>query len=172
MSRPVSTRFAVALLVLAACSPQADSSEKADTATTPQTPAEWVAESNRLRREGSYKPAVDAALEAFKLAGSGPRVQERLALAKAFGAGGNPTAAINEIKEMEKERTAGTLQVDEVDIAAVYAQIGDNPAVFRWLDRAVTKNSPELKRLHTDPDFEPAKADPRWADIIAKAPQQ
>jgi len=171
MSRPVSTRIAAALLVLAACSSGGESSEKADT-PAPQTAEEWIAESTRLRQEGSYKSAVDAALEAFKLAGSGPRVQERIALAKAFGAGGNPTAAINEIKELEKERTAGEIQLDEVDIAAVYAQIGDPPAVFRWLERAIASNSPNLQRVHTDTDFDPVKSDPRWADIVARVPQQ
>jgi len=171
MIRPVSPRIAVALLVLAACSSGGESSEKADT-PAPQTAEEWVAESNRLRQDGNYKSAVDAALEAFKVAGSGPRVQERLALAKAFGAGGNPTAAINEIKELEKERTAGEIQLDEVEIAAVYAQIGDPPAVFRWLERAIARNSPSLSRVHTDSDFEPVKADPRWADILSRVPAQ
>jgi len=171
MSRPVSTRIAAALLVLAACSSGGESSEKAD-APAPQTAEEWVAESTRLRREGNYKSAVDAALEAFKIAGSGPRVQERIALAKAFGAGGNPTAAINEIKELEKERANGEIDLDEVEIASVYAQIGDPPAVFRWLDRAIAKNSPALSRVHTDADFEPVKADPRWADVVARVPQQ
>lgn len=172
MSRPVSTWLSAALLVLAACSPASDSTEKADAGAIPETPEAYVAESNRLRKEGDFKSARDAAVKAFTLAKTGPRVQERLALAKAFGAGGNPTAAINEIKELEKERLDGEAQVDEVDIAAVYAQIGDPPAVFRWLDRAIAAKSPNLHRVHTDSDFDPVKSDPRWADVVAQVPQQ
>jgi hypothetical protein len=157
------------LLLVPACG---GSAEKAsgDTAAVPETAEGYRTHAAQLRREGKHKEAVDAAVKAFTLAGSGnPRVPERLELAKAFGAGGQAASAINEIKELEKAKRDSGLPVDEVEIAEVYAQIGDPNAVFRWLDRAVAARSPKLAGIAENPDLEPVKTDPRWQGIVAAA---
>jgi lipopolysaccharide biosynthesis regulator YciM len=137
----------------------------------PQTPEALLKQSAELRRAGKAKEARDAALQAFTLARSGPRVAERLELAKAQAAGGNSAGAINEIKSLEREKREENVPVDEVSIAEVYAQIGDPNAVFRWLSRAVEAKSPNLATLQTNQDLEPVKADPRWPQFLATVPK-
>ena len=160
---------ATCVLAVAAC---AQTDEKASgEAETPQTPEAYIAKSEQLRHEGKAKEAGDTALKAYVLAKEGPRVAEQLEMAKAFGAAGNSAGAINSIKELERQKREAGLQLDEVDIAEVYAQIGDPNAVFRWLERAITANSPQLKDLANNKDLEPVKTDPRWAQILATVPK-
>jgi hypothetical protein len=99
--KPIRALALCAPLLLAACSPAADdTAEKAaPVAETPQTPEAYIEKSAQLRRDGKHKEALDTALRAFILAREGPRVAERIELAKANGAaGGTKTmGAINEI---------------------------------------------------------------------------
>jgi hypothetical protein len=159
-----------------------ESSSKAAEPATPQTPEAYRDEAARLRREGKHKEAADTALKAFVLAGSGPRVLERIELAKAFAAGANAATsesdrakatagAINEIKQLENEKLNQNLAVDEVDIAEVYAILGDPNAAFRWLMRALDVKSPNLQDLSTNPDLEAIRSDPRWQQLQARMPR-
>lgn len=157
-------------LAVGACA-QTDEKASGEAAETPQTPEAYIAKSEQLRHEGKAKEAGDTALKAYVLAKEGPRVAEQLEMAKAFGAAGNSAGAINSIKELERQKREAGLQIDEVEIAEVYAQIGDPNAVFRWLERAITANSPNLKDLANNRDLEPVKTDPRWAQILASVPK-
>ena len=136
-----------------------------------QTPQTLIAQSEKLRAEGKFKEAKDAAIQAFTLAREGPRVAERIELAKVFGAAGESASAINEIKSLETEKRESGVPVDEVDIAEVYAQIGDPNAVFRWLDRAIAQGSPNLAGIENNTDLSPVKTDARWADFVARVPK-
>ena len=151
-----------------ACSGGGGEATKAAEPVLAETPDAYRDHATKLRREGKHKEALAAALKAYTLAASGPRVAERLELAKIHGASGNPLAGINEIRSLIDEKN-GTppVAVDEVDIAEVYAQIGDTPAVFRWLPRAVDAKSPKLQGIETNVDLEPMKADPRWMAFLA-----
>jgi len=149
------------------------SSGEAPAVETPQTPEAYVELAAKLRREGKKAEAADTALKAYVLARTGTRVAERLELAKSYGAAGTDKltmGAINEIKDLEREKNNG-LEVDEVAIAEVYAQIGDPNAVFRWLGRAVEKKSPKLADIANNPDLEPVKQDPRWEQFLATIPK-
>ncbi len=155
-----------------ACSGGSEQSSKAAEPAIPETPEAYRDQAAKLRREGKHKEAQDAALKAFTLAPSGPRVLERIELAKAWGAAGKAAGAINEIKSLEAEkRGEPPVAVDEVNIAEVYAQIGDPNAVFRWLDRAVEAKSPNLRGIENNPDLEPVKTDPRWQEFLATIPK-
>jgi lipopolysaccharide biosynthesis regulator YciM len=156
------------LPVFSACDSLASkSSDEPEAAAIAETPEAYRAHSAELRREGKHQEAANAALKAYTLARTGPRVAERIELAKAFGAAGNSAGAINEIKSLEKEKRDAGAAVDEVNIAEVYAQIGDPNAVFRWLARAVEAKSPNLPGIENNPDLEPVKNDPRWQQFLA-----
>jgi len=165
---------ALILLVTAtttACSGGGEATKAAEpvVAETPEGYREYAA---KLRREGKHKEALDAALKAYTLAGSGPRVLERIELAKAHGASGKPLGAINEIKSLEVEKRGNPpVAVDEVNIAEVYAQIGDPDAVFRWLQRAIDAKSPNLTGIESNVDLEPVKVDPRWQQFLGLLPK-
>lgn len=116
--------------------------------------------SAELRRKQRLEEAAQAANKAFQLAPS-PGIEARLEMAKVHAAAERSAAAINLVKEAEKQKREG-VAVDEVKIAEVYAVIGDTAAVFRWLDRAVAANSPNVPTLSTNPEFAWVHTDPRW----------
>lgn len=125
--------------------------------------------SAELRRKGRVEEASESAQRAFMLAPE-PGTEARLEMAKVFAAAEQPASAINLVKEVERKKRAG-VPADEVKIAEVYAVLGDPNSVFRWLDRAVAANSPNLATLPSNPEFESVRSDPRWQDITAKLPQ-
>jgi thioredoxin-like negative regulator of GroEL len=159
--------MAVLVFPLVACSKTDSKSSEPAPAAVPQTPESLIQKSTELRRSGKGKEAVDTAVAAYTLARTGPRVDERLELAKAQAAAGKSAGAINEIKQLEHEKREQKLPVDEVSIAEVYAQIGDPNAVFRWLSRAAEAKSPKLAGVQDNKDLDPVKSDPRWADFLA-----
>lgn len=116
--------------------------------------------SAELRRKQRLEEAAQAANKAFQLAPS-PGIEARLEMAKVHAAAERPAAAINLVKDAEKQKREG-VPVDEVKIAEVYAVLGDTAAVFRWLDRAVVANSPNVAALSTNPEFAWVHEDPRW----------
>ncbi|MGQ0814318.1 MAG: hypothetical protein ACT4O1_07610 [Gemmatimonadota bacterium] len=113
-----------------------------------------------LRHRNRLEAAAQAAENAFRLAPS-PGIEARLEMAKVYAAADRSAAAINLVKDAEKQKRAGE-PVDEVKNAEVYAVLGDNSAVFRWLDRAVTAGSANVADLATNREFALVRGDPRW----------
>ncbi len=124
--------------------------------------------SEELRRKGRMEEAAQSAEQAFMLAPS-PGTEARLNMAKVYAAAERSASAINLVKEVEKKKREG-VPADEVKIAEVYAVLGDVAAVFRWLDRAVVANSPNLATLKTNPEFNSVHSDARWQSIVAALP--
>ena len=162
--------YVAAALLVAACAPKEEEKPKdADPAIAgiqqkiEQDTANWqlyTQLSTELRRKNRLEEAAQAAEKAYMLAPS-PGIDARLEMAKVYAAAERSAAAINLVKEAEKNKRNG-VPVDEVKIAEVYAVLGDHSAVFRWLDRAVTANSPNVATLNTNPEFEYLREDSRW----------
>ena len=125
--------------------------------------------SEELRRKNRMEEAAQAAQQAFMVAPS-PGTEARLNMAKVYAAADRSASAINIVKEVEKKKREENEPADEVKIAEVYAVLGDVSAVFRWLDRAVVANSPNLATLKTNPEFTVVHDDPRWASIASRLP--
>lgn len=174
-------RFAryLALSLLVACAPK---DEPAPQDTDPSIAqlkqalaadtTNWEAHmrlSDELRRKNRMEEAAQFAQQAFMLAPS-PGTEARLNMAKVYAAADRSASAINIVKEVEKKKRDGNEPADEVKIAEVYAVLGDVSAVFRWLDRAVAANSPNLGTVKSNPEFTVVHDDPRWADLAAKLP--
>jgi adenylate cyclase len=51
-------------------------------------------------------------------------------------------------------------------IASVYAALGEKDEAFRWLDRAVKEHSGGIHEIAFAREFEPLRADPRFADVL------
>lgn len=162
--------FAVLLLCAACAASEKETPKDADPAiaaaqeSIARDTANWelhAALADELRRKNRLEEAAQAAEKAFQLAPS-PAINARLTMAKVYAAvEGRSAAAINLVKDAEKQKRAGA-QVDEVDIAEVYAVLGDTSAVFRWLDRAAAAGSPNLAMLGTNPEFAGFHKDERW----------
>ena len=125
--------------------------------------------SAQLRRKERVEEASVAAQRAYMLAPE-PGTEARLEMAKVFAAAEQSASAINLVKEVEKKKRDG-MPADEVKIAEVYAVIGDPDAVFRWLERALVAQSPNLAGLASNPEFASVHSDERWPDILAQLPQ-
>ena len=172
--------FAITLII-AACTPAQEEAPAQD--TDPQIAAlkdsisadstNWQAQirlSAALRHKDRMEEAAQAAEKAFMLAPA-PGTEARLEMAKVFAATERSASAINLVKEVERKKREG-VPADEVKIAEVYAVLGDDAAVFRWLERAVTANSPNLATVKTNPEFASVHDDPRWQGIIEQLPDQ
>jgi tetratricopeptide (TPR) repeat protein len=169
----------IAASVLASCGPK-EAPAPADTdpavAEAKQAVAQdsmnWQAHvrlSEELRKKNRMEEAAQAAQQAFMVAPS-PGTEAQLNMAKVYAAADRSASAINIVKEIERKKREENLAADEVKIAEVYAVLGDVSAVFRWLDRAVAANSPNLASLKNNPEFTIVHDDPRWASIAAKLP--
>jgi hypothetical protein len=123
-----------------------------------------------LRHKKRLEEAAQEAAKAFELQPA-PAIESRFEMAKAHAAADRSASAINIVKDAEKKKMAGEITIDEVDIAEVYAVIGDPSAVFRWLERAITSKSAKLATLETNPDLVSVHDDPRWAGIVERAKQ-
>jgi tetratricopeptide (TPR) repeat protein len=167
------------LLLTTACAPKQEEPAKdtdpviaqlKDAAAADTT--DWQAQvrlSAELRRKNRLEEASEAAQKAFMIAPS-PGTEARLEMAKVFAASDRSMAAINLVKEVEKKKRDQGEPADEVKIAEVYAALGDVSAVFRWLERAVTANSPNLATLKSNPEFNTVHDDPRWQELVARLP--
>lgn len=175
MLRRYAALFAIAFTA-SACAPKAEQApqdtdpviaqlEEAVAADTTNWQAH-AALAGELRRKDRLEEAATAAEKAFMLAPS-PATEARLEMAKVYAAADRSASAINLVKEVEKKKRAGE-PADEVKIAEVYAVLGDVSAVFRWLDRAVAAQSPNLATLETNPEFTSVHDDPRWKELVAK----
>jgi TolB-like protein/Tfp pilus assembly protein PilF len=56
--------------------------------------------------------------------------------------------------------------VSAVDIASIYAGLGDTDNAIAWLDRALQERAPTLGFLAQNPTFDRLQADPRFAAIV------
>jgi lipopolysaccharide biosynthesis regulator YciM len=124
--------------------------------------------SEELRRKDRKEAAAQSAQKAFMLAPS-PATEARLNMAKVYAAADRSASAINLVKEVEKKKREGE-PADEIKIAEVYAVLGDPNSVFRWLERAITAQSPNLTTLKTNPEFTNVHADERWQNLVATLP--
>jgi lipopolysaccharide biosynthesis regulator YciM len=177
MFRAPIAKLAILLLAAACATEQEEAPQDTDTeiaelkAAAAADTTDWQAHvrlSEGLRRKKRLEEASEAAQRAFMLAPS-PGTEARLEMAKVFAASDRSMAAINLVKEVEKKKREGE-PADEVKIAEVYGVLGDASAVFRWLDRAITANSPNLASIKTNPDFASVHEDSRWQEIVTKLP--
>lgn len=149
----------------------------------------FVQDNQRLKREmldliaehPDYAPAYDwlgmayVQLEDFdnsievyeKAASLSGRLGEILGgLGHAYGMAGNEKEARRVLDEMNEY--ARYTHMPPVQIAFVYASLGDVENTIRMLERAYQERSWELIFMRTEPWFEPVHHEPRFQDIIKR----
>ena len=171
--------FVLVLLTAFACAPAQDETPEESDPQIAQLKAAvdadttnwqaYVRLSEELRRKERYEEAAQAAQQAFMVAPS-PGTEARLNMAKVFAAADQSASAINIVKEVERKKRDEGLAADEVKIAEVYAVLGDTAAVWRWLDRAVPANSPNLATLRENPEFVSLHESKHWQECVARLP--
>jgi DNA-binding winged helix-turn-helix (wHTH) protein/TolB-like protein/Tfp pilus assembly protein PilF len=70
------------------------------------------------------------------------------------------------LEAMLKRRDAETRS--PMEIAEVYAALGDRDRAFAWLDKACKHRVSRLMNVNIDPGFDPLRGDPRYDDLLRR----
>jgi len=87
-------------------------------------------------------------------------------VANAYALSGRRTEAEVELQRVLK--ISGERYVSPVDIAAIYASLGDADNAVMWLDRALEQRASTLGFLAQNPIFDPLHRDPRFVAIVER----
>jgi tetratricopeptide (TPR) repeat protein len=120
--------------------------------------------SNALRRKGLYRESIEAHRQFYKrnasfydTEGAIQVLYERLA--HAYAVGGKKGYWRYLVDRTDRERSAY--------IAAYrYAQLGDSDNAMLWLEKAVQGRESDALGMKVDPDLDPLRSDPRFADLV------
>jgi hypothetical protein len=70
---------------------------------------------------------------------------------------------LDDLQQLQSQR-----YVSPYTVAAIYAGLGDNEQVFKWLDKAVDERDIWLMNLKVDPVFSKLRQQRRFTDILAR----
>ncbi|MEK6323140.1 MAG: protein kinase [Acidobacteriota bacterium] len=71
-------------------------------------------------------------------------------------------------RQREARQMIGGVKADAINIAAVYATLGDKDEAFKILEKAVEQRNSLLVFLKEDPPFEKLHSDPRWKELLRR----
>jgi TolB-like protein/lipopolysaccharide biosynthesis regulator YciM len=89
------------------------------------------------------------------------------ALKSAHDAGGMK-GYVRKLLEMEKQETNETGNVWSLQMAHLYARLGDRDQTFSWLERAYAERHDRMFLLKADPVFNALHSDPRFIDLMRR----
>ncbi len=115
-----------------------------------------------------YQQSVQEWTTGTQLMGSKSLSEYTAALDSGFRSGGWPGAAHKAIEVLTAQRDAGTNHLASYTIATLYADTGDKEHSFQWLNTAYQEHSASLSILRTDPELDPLRSDPRYAELVRK----
>jgi hypothetical protein len=70
---------------------------------------------------------------------------------------------LDQLKEVSHQR-----YISPLDIAIIYAGLGENEQAFAWLDKACADRIWPLPQLKVDPRFDSLRSDPRFAGLVQR----
>jgi DNA-binding winged helix-turn-helix (wHTH) protein/TolB-like protein/Tfp pilus assembly protein PilF len=90
-----------------------------------------------------------------------------------FGDLGQALAMLGRLDEARAElqralRLAKQQYVPALDIATIYASLGERDQAFQWLERAFVDRSTNIAFLEHDPTFDSLHDDPRFIDLVGR----
>jgi tetratricopeptide (TPR) repeat protein len=113
------------------------------------------------REQGRFAEAIDIYLRLETT-----RHQPQPGLAITYARSNRPDDArkvLNQLTEFAK-----TQYFPAEQIAAVFAALGNRDDAFRWLDRAANEHSAGIHQIGCAREFEPLRADPRFAGLLRR----
>jgi eukaryotic-like serine/threonine-protein kinase len=118
-------------------------------------------------RKGMYREAIAERQEYLSLSGDEEAAQE---LGRDF-ADSDYHEAMKELYRKTlafMEEAAKYAYVSSIHFGVLHAQLGENDEAFAWLEKAFEERQPWLGQLQFDPQFEPLRSDPRFADLVRR----
>ena len=88
------------------------------------------------------------------------------AVQRAFQRGGQKAVMHWQLDQLQAK--SKTSYVSPVDLALLYAQLGDREKTLSLLEQGLSEHSPLLLWIQTDPAYDLLHADPRWRSIIQR----
>lgn len=134
-------------------------------------PNYWTARSwlgLALLKQGRNSEALAQLQKGVELSRGANRALAFLGYGKAVT--GNRAEALAIVKELE-EKYAGQ-EATILNIAAVYAGLGDKDQSFEWLEKNLESRSGESARIRWYPPFELLRGDPRYQSLLRRMGQQ
>ena len=87
-------------------------------------------------------------------------------LISAYAHAGRRSDALRLLIELKRRSQTGFVPADP--FVAAYLGLGENDQVFAWLEQAYKEHSNVLQFLKVDPQFDPLRSDPRFADLLRR----
>jgi tetratricopeptide (TPR) repeat protein len=114
------------------------------------------------------KAEFDAAIEAFQKAikAGGGHVLPLTGLGYAYARSGKSEKALEVVAELN--RLSQNSYVSPVNVATVYAGLGDKDQAFDWLEKAFDVRSRSLAWLNVLPEFDDLRTDQRFKSLSGR----
>jgi tetratricopeptide (TPR) repeat protein len=87
-------------------------------------------------------------------------------LARIYALSGRKSEALKLIPELKEEVKRGDLW--PIDMAEIYAALGQRDEAFAWLERAFDEKSQQLTLLNSGAEWDPLRSDPRFQDLVRR----
>jgi hypothetical protein len=87
-------------------------------------------------------------------------------LASAYARAGRRDDALRLIAEVKKRKRAG--YVPAKAFVEAYLGLGENDQAFDWLEQAYKEHSNILELIKVDPELDPLRGDPRFAELVRR----
>ena len=110
-----------------------------------------------------YEEAVRELQKAVDLQRNDSSMSE---LGQTFALAGRRDDAKKLVKELEG--LAKRRYVSPMNIARIYAGLGEKDLAFDWLRKGYEDHSDHLLRLGVDPSFDSIRSDPRFRDLLRR----
>ena len=117
-----------------------------------------------LIQQGQLDEAIQAFEQSRALAADDP-IPEAL-LGEAYGYAGRHEEAHEILSKMERRRKES--YAPAMGIAYIQKGLGDDDAMFAWLETAYQDGDPNLGILKADPAFDSHRSDPRFRDLLER----
>jgi TolB-like protein/Tfp pilus assembly protein PilF/predicted Ser/Thr protein kinase len=115
-------------------------------------------------KQGHYSQAIAELEKAVELSGRERRPLRDLGYGYAIS--GKRVEALAILKEIEGKYARH--EALGLDLAGVYAGLGDNDQAFAWLEKDFQERAGSLARTRWESPFESLRSDPRFADLLQR----
>src|SRR5215471_17847312 len=115
--------------------------------------------------QGHYAEAIAQLQQAVDLSARRDRRPLRT-LGYAYAISGRRAEALAILKGLQ-EKYEGH-EASPIDLACIYAGLGDKDQAFAWLEKAFQDHSSRLGRTRWETGFESLRSDPRYADLMRR----
>jgi TolB-like protein/Tfp pilus assembly protein PilF len=120
----------------------------------------WLGYTYAVKR--MYPEAMAAFQKYIKLSGDDPSVQ--VSLGKAYAQAGQREKAQAILKRLETTKE----YVSPEELANLYTALGEREKAFASLEKAYAAHDLQLQFLRSEPDLDPLRSDPRFADLMRR----